>query len=91
MVSRKSSKSGSYVSKGGGPNVNKKLCNSVRRNQSAIKRLINQHTQFNKGKNVVLTISNPNTNETNKKFIKINARDVWTAGGKFSMKFNDQN
>lgn len=28
-------------------------------------------------KNVVLTIPNPNTNETNKKFIKINAREVW--------------
>ena len=28
-------------------------------------------------KNVVLTISNPNTNETNKKFIKVNAREVW--------------
>ena len=28
-------------------------------------------------KNVVLTIPNPNTNETNKKFIKVNAREVW--------------
>ena len=28
-------------------------------------------------KNVVLTIPNPNTNETNKKFIKVNAKDVW--------------
>ncbi len=28
-------------------------------------------------KNVVLTIPNPNKNETNKKFIKVNAREVW--------------
>ena len=28
-------------------------------------------------KNVVLTINNPNKNETNKKFIKVNAREVW--------------
>ena len=28
-------------------------------------------------KNVVLTIPNPNTNETNKKFIKVNAKEVW--------------
>lgn len=39
-----------------------------------------QHAQlqsFLKFKNVVLTIPNPNTNETNKKFIKVNAREVW--------------
>lgn len=29
------------------------------------------------GKNVVLTIPNPNTNETNKKFIRVNANEVW--------------
>lgn len=28
-------------------------------------------------KNVILTIPNPNSNETNKKFIKVNAREVW--------------
>ena len=28
-------------------------------------------------KNVVLTIPNPNSNETNKKFIKVNAKEVW--------------
>ena len=28
-------------------------------------------------KNVVLTIPNPNKHETNKKFIKVNAREVW--------------
>ena len=28
-------------------------------------------------KNVVLTIPNPNPNETNKRFIKVNAREVW--------------
>ena len=29
------------------------------------------------GKNVVLTIPNPNKNETNKKFIRVNANEVW--------------
>lgn len=32
------------------------------------------HLKFKK---VVLTIPNPNTNETNKRFIKVNAREVW--------------
>jgi len=29
------------------------------------------------GKKVMLTIPNPNTNETNKKFIRVNANEVW--------------
>lgn len=29
------------------------------------------------GKNVMLTIPNPNTNETNKRFIRVNANEVW--------------
>jgi hypothetical protein len=30
----------------------------------------------------VLTVENPNKNETNKRFIRVNARDVWSGGGK---------
>ena len=30
-----------------------------------------------KGKRVMLTIENPNKNETNKKFIRVNANEVW--------------
>ena len=32
---------------------------------------------FKRGRNVVLTIANPNKNETNKPFIRVNAKDVW--------------
>ena len=32
---------------------------------------------FKKNKNVMLTIKNPNSNETNKPFIRVNAKDVW--------------
>ena len=41
------------------------------------RRAYNQMKAFISGKNVVLTIPNPNPNETNKRFIKVNARDVW--------------
>ncbi len=34
-------------------------------------------TAFMAGKNVMLTIPNPNKNETNKKFIRVNAKEVW--------------
>ena len=42
----------------------------------------NQLAAFYRGKNVVLTVANPNKNETNKRYIRVNARDVWTGGGK---------
>jgi hypothetical protein len=32
---------------------------------------------FIAGKNVMVTIPNPNKHETNKRFIRVNARDVW--------------
>ncbi len=45
-------------------------------------RATNQLAAFHRGKKVMLTIPNPNTNETNKRFIRVNARDVWSGGGK---------
>ena len=38
---------------------------------------------FKKGKLVWLTVPNPNTNETNKKFIKVKASEVWTKTGPY--------
>jgi hypothetical protein len=40
-------------------------------------RLMNQLKAFRVGKNVVLTIENPNKNETNKRFIRVPASQVW--------------
>ena len=40
-------------------------------------RLMNQKKAWLQGKNVVLTIENPNKNETNKRFIRVNARNIW--------------
>jgi|TARA_B110000483_G_C18173538_1_gene534147 hypothetical protein len=41
---------------------------------------INQLAAFMRGKNVVLTIENPNKNETNKRMIRVPAADVWRRG-----------
>jgi hypothetical protein len=38
---------------------------------------LRQRQAWSKGRNVVLTIDNPNKNETNRRKIKINAREVW--------------
>jgi len=48
----------------------------------SVERLNNQLEAFKRGRRVMITIPNPNTNETNKRFIKVNARDVWSGGGK---------
>ena len=45
--------------------------------KNTIARLHNQYIAFTRGKNVMLTMENPNKNQTNKRFIRVNARDVW--------------
>lgn len=43
----------------------------------SITQMQNKVDAWLKGKNVMLTIENPNKNETNKKFIRVNANKVW--------------
>lgn len=40
-------------------------------------RAMNQLLAHNAGKNVMVTIENPNKNETDKPFIRVNSRTVW--------------
>tara|TARA_B100001057_G_scaffold390033_1_gene397904 strand:- start:1372 stop:1617 length:246 start_codon:yes stop_codon:yes gene_type:complete len=48
----------------------------------ASQRIQNQLTAFLKGKRVMLTIENPNKNETNRRMIRVPAGEVWKHGGK---------
>jgi hypothetical protein len=66
-----------YVSSGKGTNVNKKILNAVRRQTTPLERINRQVAAWRKGGNVVLTIPNPNPHETNKPYIRRNAKDVW--------------
>jgi len=43
----------------------------------SIQEAINKRDAWRNFKNVVLTIENPNKNETAKRFIRVNARDIW--------------
>ena len=45
-------------------------------------RIMNQLIAFNAGKKVMLTIPNPNKNETNKPMIRVPAHTVWKTGSK---------
>ena len=61
------------------PSVAKWIRKANRREylDNKLARQLNQIKALKQGKNVVLTIRNFNTNETNKKFIRVNAHDVW--------------
>jgi len=58
-------------------NVNTWATKAMKKDKSRYERTLNQMTAFRRGKNVVLTIPNPNKTERNKPFIKVNAKDVW--------------
>ena len=77
-MGKKGGKSSGHISNGVHSNVNRRITNKMRRDYIASgDRIYNQRLAWAAGKNVVLTIENPNKNETNKRFIRVNARDLW--------------
>ena len=70
-------------------NISRWSKKAQRKNRTKLERVNAQLCAFMKGKNVVLVIPNPNTNEKNKPFIRINAEDVWSRN-KYIMKHNSQ-
>ena len=50
----------------------------MRKERSHLDTMINKYDAFKKGKNVMLTIPNPNANANPAQpFIRVNAKDVW--------------
>ena len=80
MAKGKKTKSNSYTSKGQRSNVSK-IGKRKSSDVSYLERTMNKMSAFKSGKNVYLTIPNPNTNETNKKFLRVKASEVWTKTG----------
>ena len=64
-----------YVSQGLRKNVSRRWLKLTRKDNDD--RLFNQWDAFMKGKNVMLTIQNPNKNETNKRYIRVPAKHQW--------------
>jgi hypothetical protein len=85
MAKRKKQRA-QQVSKGQGSNVNKKLLNALRNDTTLLQAASNKRDAWLRGKNVMLTIPNPNDKETNKRFIRVNAKDVWGSPKKYIMK-----
>lgn len=77
-MAKKGGKSKGFISQGIHSNVARRTTNAMRREYMASgERIMNQLMAWKKGKNVVLTIENPNKNETGKRYIKVKATDVW--------------
>lgn len=65
------SKRKAYTSKGGTPSVDRKTLKAMRKDRSAADALMDKLKLWSRGKRVMVTIPNPNKNETNKRFIRV--------------------
>ena len=79
-MGKKSSRT-SQTSKG----ERRSVANGLGDDRTELKKMIDKMDAFRKGKNVMLTIPNPIKSETNKPFIRVNAKEKWR-NDKFIMK-----
>jgi len=70
--------------------VSKKWKKLARRSRTPWEIALAKQDAWLKGKNVVLTIPNSNKHETNKPFIRVNAKDVWHTPKPFTMQYNSE-
>lgn len=71
-MGKKGGKSKGFISKGIHSNVNRKVSNAMRSEYlDSGERVANQLAALKQGKDVVMTIPNPNKEQTNKKFIRV--------------------
>lgn len=71
-MAKKGGKSKGFISKGIHSNVDRKVKNAMRSEYlQSSDRVTNHLAALKKGKDVVMTIPNPNKEQTNKKFIKV--------------------
>lgn len=66
-----------YTSKGAHSAVSRSIINACRKDRRAIDRVINQLEAWSKGRRTMITIENPNKNETNKRFIRVEGNIVF--------------
>ena len=60
-----------YTSKGQRASVSKELTKAVGKDKSELDKILNKLKVWATGKKVMVTIPNPNKNETNKRFIRV--------------------
>ena len=71
-MAKKGGKSKGLISKGIHSTVDRKITNALRSEYlQSSDRILNQMKALRQGKDVVVTMTNPNKEQTNKKFIKV--------------------
>jgi hypothetical protein len=89
MAKGKKSSGKTYTSAGVHSNVSKTVTNQLRSEYLASgDRALNQLSAFRSGKRVMVTIPNPNKDQTNKRFVRVEASTIWKnrTGEGFSIK-----
>lgn len=66
-----------YISKGEHGNMSRQLTKAVRRDRTVIDKWVIKQRAWLDDKNPWLSVENPNTNETNKRFVRVRANDYW--------------
>ncbi len=78
MAKGKKSSGKNYTSSGLYRNVARKMVNAQRSEYlTSGERVANQLQAFRAGKRVMVTIENPNKEERNKRFIRVDASTIW--------------
>ena len=77
MAKKKGGKSKGFISQGQRPNFKSSTLKAVRRDITLSEKMANVMSAYLAGRNPWLTVPNPNTNETNKRFIRVKAEDLW--------------
>lgn len=70
----------SYTSKGGAASVSSETKKAMRRDRSFIEVMEAKLNSWTRNKRALMTIENPNKNETNKRFIKVPINDSRALG-----------
>lgn len=81
-MGKKKASGKTYVSKGERPNVKRSTRNAMRQDyMKSGNRVLNQIEALKKGKDIVMTIDNPNREQTNMRRIKVRVSSKeWNAG-----------
>ena len=86
MAKGKKSSGNNYTSKGERNNVSRSYSKAERRERSLLEQYANKMKAFKDGRTVYITIPHPNKNETNKRFIRVDAKTIWTKMEPYRMK-----
>jgi hypothetical protein len=82
-MGKKKSNATPYVSKGIHRNVSTATTRLIRSDYLASgDRMINQRKAFDEGKNVMVTIKNPDASQTDSPYVRVNAKTIWKSATK---------